>query len=280
MRTNAQENCQKALDFRRKMVYNENINKARRSMIQDLHAHTYYSFDSPDRIERVIETAIAGGVQLLGITDHNYGVGCGRTQLCYDRGPSLGDDYGKTLVRYHDHVKTVAEKYRNRIKVLSGLEVSTALGRDAYPLPDSADVSFFDFVLVEQLDKPERSIAKGDIFSFAKRCGCPTGIAHTDLFAFIKAIGEEPNRYFRRLAENNIFWEINVNLDSIHGFKPYDYVTDFFKDKAKQEIVKNSGVKLSVGFDSHIASEYKADRVKTANKLIKDMGIRLAFDGI
>jgi histidinol phosphatase-like PHP family hydrolase len=249
-------------------------------MIQDLHAHTYYSFDSEDRIERVIETAIAGGVQLLGITDHNYGIGCGRTDLCYNLGPALDGNYGETLIRYYDHVNAVKEKYRNRIKVLCGIEVCTLLSRDSYALPPSADISFFDYCLVENLDNVEHSLAHGDIFAFAKRCGCPVGIAHTDMFAFIRSLGEDPFRYFKKMADQGIFWEMNVNLDSIHSFRTHDYVTDFFKDKQKQEIVKKSGVKLSVGFDSHIAKEYKPDRVKTANKLIKDMGIRLAFDGI
>ena len=50
------------------------------------------------------------------------------------------------------------------------------------------------------------------------------------------------------------------------------------KNKEQQEIVKRSGVKLSVGFDGHIAKEYKAQKVKTANGLIKAMGIPLAFE--
>ena len=71
-----------------------------------------------------------------------------------------------------------------------------------------------------------------------------------------------------------------MNYDSLHGFHIHEYVTDFFKDKTQQDIVKKSGVKLSVGFDSHRINEYKADRVKTANKLIKDMGIKLMFDNL
>ncbi len=248
-------------------------------MIQDLHAHTYYSFDSSDSVEKVIETAILGGVGLLGISDHNYGVGYGRADLCYGRGPSLDADYGKTLLRYYDHVKASAARYRNRIKVLCGLEISTRLSRDAYALPTAQDVSLFDYCLIEGLDE-ENSFLKGDIFAFAKRCGCPAGIAHTDLFGFLARRGEEPARFFRRLAEENIFWEINVNFDSLHSFRTHGYVTEFFQNKKQQEIVRNAGVKLSVGFDSHIAREYKPDRVKTANKLLRDMGIRLAFDGI
>ena len=80
------------------------------------------------------------------------------------------------------------------------------------------------------------------------------------------------------MAENGIFWEINVNYDSLHGFKTHDYVTEFFKNKTQQEMVRKSGVRLSVGFDSHIAREYKPLKVQTACKLIKDMGIHLVFE--
>ena len=149
--------------------------------------------------------------------------------------------------------------------------------KDSYALPHSADVSFFDFALLENLDHPQ-SITNGDLFAYAKRLGCPVGVAHTDMFAFIESIGEEPYRYFRKMAEAGIFWEMNVNYDSLHGFKNHAYVTEFFKNKQQQDVVKKSGVRLSVGFDGHIANEYKPDRVKSACKLIQDMGIRLAFN--
>ncbi len=246
-------------------------------MIQDLHAHTYYSFDSNDRPEAVVEKAIANGVQQLGISDHNYGVGCARTEFCWDKGTRLNDDYGKTLLRYYDHISALKEKYAKKIKLLCGIEIATLQGENSYALPYAADVSFFDYALVEHLDHPT-SITGGDIFAFAKRCGCPTGIAHTDLFQFIAEKGEEPYRYFRKMAENGIFWELNVNYDSLHSFKNYDYVTEFFKNKAQQDVVKKSGVKLSVGFDSHIIGEYKPQRVKTACEMLKAMGIPLVFE--
>ena len=246
-------------------------------MIQDLHAHTYYSFCSNDKPEKVIEAAINAGVEQFGICDHNYGVGCARKEFCYDKGPNRNADYGKTLIRYYDHMNALKEKYRNKIKLLCGIEVCTLLTNDSYALPSGADISFFDFCLVENLDA-RNSFLQGDIFPFAQTCGCPTGIAHTDMFAFIKSIGEDPYRYFRKMAERGIFWEINVNLDSLHSFKTHDYVTEFFKNKEQQEIVRKSGVKLSVGFDGHIVKEYKPDRVKTACRLIKNMGIHLVFE--
>ncbi len=247
-------------------------------MIQDLHAHTYYSFCSKDKPETVVETAILGGVNMLGFCDHNYGVGCARTDLCYNRGTGINDDYGLTLHRYFDHISAVREKYKNKIKILCGLELRTSLTKDAYAFPPSTDVSFFDFCLVENLGE-RNSYLQGDIFSFAKRLHCPTGIAHTDMFAFIHSIGEDPYRYFRKMAEQGIFWEMNVNMDSLHSFKTHDYVTEFFKNKQQQDIVKKSGVRLSVGFDGHIAREYKASRVQTACKRIQDMGIHLVFEG-
>ncbi|MBE7077418.1 MAG: PHP domain-containing protein [Clostridiales bacterium] len=247
-------------------------------MIQDLHVHTYYSFCSQDKPEKVVETAIAGGIQMLGICDHNYGVGCARTDACWGKGTRLDVDYEKTLVRYYDHMNNIREKYAKKIKILCGIEICTLTGtKDSYALPMGADVSFFDFALVENLDHPS-SITNGDIVNFAKRCGCPVGIAHTDLFAFIRKKGEEPYRYLRKLAEAGIFWEINVNYDSLHGFKSHDYVTEFFKNKEQQDIIKKTGVRLSVGFDGHIAAEYKAQRVKSACKLIQDMGIHLVFE--
>ena len=262
------------------MAYNVVKELLGATMIQDLHAHTYYSFCSKDKPETVVETAIASGIQLLGICDHSYGVGCARKEFCWDQGTKLSGDYGDTLVRYYDHMRYIRDKYAKRIKILCGIEVSTLVnGRDAYALPSGADVSFFDFALIEDLDDPS-SITGGDLFAFAKRLGCPVGVAHTDLFKFIASRGEEPYRYFRKMAENGIFWELNVNYDSLHSFKSHDYVTEFFKNKQQQEIVRRSGVKLSVGFDGHIAKEYKAQRVKTACQLINNAGIRLVFDHI
>ena len=249
-------------------------------MIQDLHAHTYYSFCSKDRPETVVETAIAAGIQQLGICDHNYGVGCARTEFCWDKGTRLDADYGRTLERYFDHMQLIRDKYAKKIKILCGIEICTLTNTQAsYALPMSADVSFFDFALVENLADPS-SITNGDIFDFAKRCGCPVGIAHTDMFKFLEQRGEEPYRYCRRMAEAGIFWEMNVNYDSIHNFRNHDYVNEFFRNKTQQDVVKKTGVKLSVGFDGHSAKEYKPMRVITTCKLIKDMGVKLAFENI
>ena len=247
-------------------------------MIQDLHSHTYYSFCGGDSPETIVEAAIAGGIELFGICDHNYGIGFGRKDAFRLPHGTLTDSYGGTLRRYFDHINLIREKYAGKIRILRGIEIATLTQPHPYALPDGEDVSFFDYCLVESLDQTEISSAKGDLFSYAKRLGCPVGVAHTDLFGFIEQIGEDPSRYFRRMAEAGIFWEMNVSFDSIHKYREHPYMLKFFADPAQQAIVRESGVRLSVGFDGHRVKDYLPTRVADYCKRITDMGIKLAFE--
>ncbi len=70
-----------------------------------------------------------------------------------------------------------------------------------------------------------------DLFLYAKSLSCRCGVAHTDLFLFIERIGANPSGYFRRMADGNIFWEMNVNYDSVHGFREHEYVKTFFQNE-------------------------------------------------
>ena len=244
-------------------------------MIQDLHSHTYYSFCGSDSPEQVVEAAIAGGIEVLGITDHNYGIGYARTDVFASTSSDIADDYQRTLRRYYDHMNLIKEKYETKIKILRGIEIAT-VNKGRIPLPENAAISFFDYCLIEHLD--EDSITGGDLFAFAERCGCLVGVAHTDLFTYVSRLGEEPFVYFRKMAENNIFWEMNVNLDTIHGGREHSYMLEFFNNKEQQDIIRKSGVHLSVGFDGHRVYDYKPDRIKEYCQRIHDMGIKLVFE--
>ncbi len=249
-------------------------------MIQDLHAHTYYSFCGKDAPEAIVEAAIAGGLDLFGITDHNYGIGYGRHNL-FNATAELGStDYERTLRRYYDHQNLIREKYADRITVLRGIEICT-LKNDRhknFTLPEGADISFFDFCIIENLDV-DISITGGDLFAYAKRCGTPvTGVAHTDLFAHIERLGADPLAYFQRMADENIFWEMNVSYDSIHGYRQHAYMLDFFADEKKQDIVRRSGVRVSVGFDGHKVEDYLPERVAGYCRRLTAMGIKMPFE--
>lgn len=39
------------------------------------------------------------------------------------------------------------------------------------------------------------------------------------------------------MAEKNIFWEMNVSYDSIHGYREHPYMLRFFDSPEEQEII-------------------------------------------
>ncbi len=251
-------------------------------MIQDLHSHTYYSFCGNDSPEKVVEAAVAGNIEMLGITDHNYGIGLGTLDAFNVDVSVIPDVYRSTMIRrYYEHINLLKEKYANKIKLLCGIEIATTtIDNPRFPLPDGVDVSFFDYCLVEHLSPvPSETITKCDLFGFAERLGTDVvGVAHTDMFAFINGINEDPYKYFKKMADNNIFWEMNVSYDSIHKYREHKYVKEFFENKEQQQIIKESGVKLSVGFDGHLLVDYRPERVIDCCKKITELGIKLAFE--
>ncbi len=248
-------------------------------MIQDLHSHTYYSFCGKDSPETIVEAAIAGGIELFGICDHNHGVGFCRYDAYKAPENVIPNHYGpRALQRYYDHINLVREKYADRIRILCGIEITATLDRPKIALPPDADISFFDYCMIENPNL-ENSLINRDLFAFAERCGCRhTGVAHTDMFAFIASLGEDPYRYFRRMAEAGIFWEMNVSFDSIHKYREHAYMLDFFQNEEQQAIVRESGVRLSVGFDGHRVEDYLPERVAYYCKRLTELGIKMAFE--
>ena len=250
-------------------------------MLQDLHSHTYYSFCGKDSPEVIVEAAIAGGIELFGICDHNHGIGFVRKdayKLAPEILPNVYDD--RCLHRYYDHINLVKEKYADKITVLRGIEISTRTDFPKIHLPPSADVSFFDYCLIESLDAEEGgSIMEGELFAFTERCGCPMmGLAHTDLFGFLERTGRDPYRYLKEMADRNLFWEMNVSYDSIHKYRQHAYMLRFFEDEEQQAMVRESGLRLSVGFDGHRTEDYLPERIKDYCRRITAMGIKLAFE--
>ena len=244
-------------------------------MIQDLHSHTFYSFCSEDTPEQVVETAIAGGIQMLGICDHNYGIGFARKELYKSEFDISNENYERTLVRYFDHITLLKEKYADKINIKRGLEIATILKFPRMHLPRNMPVFYFDYALIEHIGDPEMSLVGRDLFGYVKGLGCPSGIAHTDLFEYISRLGEEPLEYLKRMADAGIFWELNVNRDSIHKFHEHEYVKRFFESEREQEYIRESGVRISIGFDSHNAEEYDGERIKSACERVEALGISL-----
>ena len=245
-------------------------------MIQDLHAHTFYSsYCGRDCPETIVEAAIAGGVTQFGISDHAGSIVISCLSKSYDpNSEEIATCCNQKLRHYFDQLTLVRDRYADRIAVLRGIELATDSA--GWPLPWQTDVSYFDFALIEHIDLPN-SISGGDLLGYAEWAGCKCGVAHTDLFAFAAKRGEDPLAFFTAMAERGIFWEMNINYDTLHGHRIYPYMLAFFDSEEQQDIVRRAGLEISIGFDGHRVEDYRPDRVREYNRRLEAMGIPRPF---
>ena len=209
-------------------------------MLIDLHNHTLFSYDSTDTPEAVIENAINHRIDVVGITDHQFSIG--------DR-----------LNEYYQCLQSCKVRYKDKITVLCGLEIGTR------PKPDDmiADAAqYFDYVLFESLDAPKGAMDFYEFLEWRKLFKCKVGLAHTDIFALEEKYGID---IIKCLKENNIFWELNTSGN-------YSYYYDFLTNEKKRERIKNSGIEISAGSDTHWIGEYRFAQLKRANEIIKELG--------
>ncbi len=101
---------------------------------------------------------------------------------------------------------------------------------------------------------------------------CPFGLAHFDIFTAGEREGVDA---VRLLAENNIFWELNVNHDRAHNYRTLEYVRRFMESPALVKHVKDCALRVSVGYDTHIHADYEAKRVISTYEFLKNNKILL-----
>lgn len=208
-------------------------------MLMDLHNHTLFSYDSTDKVEDVIENAIRHGVDVIGITDHQF---------------TIQSD----ITKYFTYIQHCKIKYQDQIKVLCGLEIGTR------PKPSDLLASAtqnFDYVLFESLDSPNGAMDFYEFLEWRKLFKCKVGLAHTDIFKLSQKYGLD---ILSEMKKANIFWEINTSGN-------YNYYYDLLTNKEKQKIVAQSKIEISVGSDTHWIGEYRFNQLKRANELLKEM---------
>lgn len=232
----------------------EMIEREAKREVFDLHTHTLYSACGIDRPEKVISTAIENGVKLVGITDHSYGIG--------DRKAS-----------YIRKIRDLAPKYSDRIKVLCGIEIPTL--PNMFDIKDPGEIADCDYALIEHISNKD-SLAYEDPIGFCKKLKIRCGIAHTDLFAYAAERGLDPLTFFKQLADAGIFWELNMAYDSIHKFQKHTYVDDLLRDKDKQRIVLESGLRIGIGSDCHRKEEYPTARLYEIYDFLAGNGFPMA----
>ena len=228
------------------------FNRYKEKNVFDIHSHTYYSWCGKDDPRELIDVAIKNGISLFGICDHNIGI-------------------GKRKAEYIEKIRALAAEYKDRIKIVCGIELATMSKR--YDLTSPDEIKDFDYCLIEHITD-RGSIVGGEIFDFCKKHKILCGIAHTDLFEYCDMYGYDYEDFFRKMAENNIFWEMNVSYDSIHHYREHPYVKDFMTDESKIALVKNSGVYVSIGFDGHRLEDYDGFLVHEMYDFLKKNGIK------
>jgi histidinol phosphatase-like PHP family hydrolase len=208
----------------------------------DLHNHTKFSYDGSNTPEEIIENAINNGIDVIGITDHQF---------------TIGDN----LPVYYEYIQHCKIKYADKIKVLCGLEIGT---RPAPPQALPKATKLFDYVLFESLDDTS-AMDFYEFLEWRKQFSCKAGLAHTDIFVLGERYGLDIIKVMR---DNNIFWELNTSGN-------YLYYYDFLTNSRKQQIIKESGISVSVGSDTHYIAEYRKKQIRRANELLQELNIPL-----
>ena len=196
--------------------------------------------------------AYISGLSLFAISDHRHGIK-GRVE------------------EYKRDMRAVAREFSDRIKVLVGIELATLSYKfdpESYKIADG-----FDFCLIEHIDEGGSSVGR-NLFEFVDKFKIPCGIAHTDLFGYCDMYGLDYNEFFGEMAKRGMFWEMNVNHDSTHSFRHHSYVERFKESEEQRRIVRDAGLYISVGFDSHDSREYAGDRVHDMYDYLKCNGIK------
>ena len=187
----------------------------------DLHNHTKFSYDGSNTPEEIIENAIRHGVDVIGITDHQFSI-------------------GENLPIYYEYTRPTPPE----------------------SLPRATEN--FDYVLFECLDDT-RAIDFYEFLEWRKLFKCKAGLAHTDIFKLGERYGLD---IIKILRDNDIFWELNTSGN-------YIYYYDFLTNEKKQQIIKESGIPVSVGSDTHYIAEYRKKQIRRANELLQKLNIPL-----
>lgn len=213
--------------------------------IIDLHNHTKFSYDGQNTAREVIENAAAKGVDVIGITDHQFSIGA-----------KIGE--------YIREINALKSEFSDRITVLCGLEIGTRPSPGDFPPQISG---MLDFCLFESIDSKKGM----DIYEFLewKRLFlCPVGLAHTDIFELSERYKTDILKVLKR---EKIFWEINFSGN-------YDYYFDFITNKQKQEAVANSKIAVSIGSDTHWIGDFDKKRLIQTNELARRLKNPIALE--
>ena len=208
--------------------------------LQDLHNHTTYSYDGLNTPEEIIKNAISKGIDVIGISDHQFSI-------------------GNKLSSYIEEINFLKEKYKNEIKVLCGLEIGLRPRPDDLINPSSLNL---DYCLFESLDSDRfDTMDIYEFFEWSRLFSIPKGLAHTDIFKLSEKFDMD---ILSKIKEYGFFWEINTSGN-------YTYYYDFLTSHQKQQLISKSNVTISIGSDTHSVRNYNLSKLQSLHLLIEKL---------
>lgn len=219
----------------------------------DMHNHTIWS-DGEDIVEEIVINAIDKNVTVIGISDHFNTSKCKSVSI-------------KDLNKYLKEITNVKEKYKDKIKVLAGIEICLL------PYPNSLEnipmdiINKLDYVLIEYLDllSPKADITA--IESFLSKIKCKKGLAHTNLIKLSNKFCDL-DAMAKFIKDNDLYWELNSSssCDALY------YI--LYKDKEILDIInilKKHNIEIIPGSDTHCLIDYEYGRLVKANEFVSQV---------
>ncbi len=204
----------------------------------NLHNHSTFS-DGSFTPEFIIKKAIEYRLNYIAITDH----------YLTSKTRSMSDE---VLENYITQMEELKEKYRNRIRVLSGVEIDasrrTDFHRMRYDLLNSMDIVLFEYVN----DDVWGGMHLWELFDVFDRIEVPIGLAHSDINVNFRDI--DYNALLQVLEDHGIFVELCPSQRNSKFGRPfYRFAVDFFR------ILSDTDVMVSIGTDAHTRPEEIGD---------------------
>ena len=252
-------------------------------MLPDFHVHTEFSGDSKAPASGQIEAAIRLGMKEICITDHHD----------YGTGSMTPIDFTLDIPSYLSAVRALSEKYQDRIRVCTGIELGLMMREKSY-LVRLADGLSADYIIgsshfVDGYDVYDREYFEGrsEYKSYRRyfeatlkrisEMDCFDSLGHLD---YIIRYGPEKNRNYRPADYMDVIDEILRVL--IQKGKGLECNTAGFKyglghPHPYEEILKRyrelGGEILTVGSDAHRPEEVGGAFERT-EELLKECGFR------
>lgn len=269
-------------------------------MFADYHVHTEFSDDSVYPLNRVIEDAIALGMDEICLTDHvDYGIkldwDCGK-EIQYRNGEPLANvDYP----RYMEAISRAKELYKDKIQIRAGLE----FGIQTHTIPEFRDLFQrypLDFIIlsIHQVNDQEfwtQDFQRGktqqeyneqyyqEMLRVVREYKDYSVLGHMDLIVRYDKAGVYPFRKVRPLIEEilKIVIADGKGIEVNTSAKRYG-LSDSTPSMEILKLYKSlGGTILTIGSDSH-KPEHLGAHIREAKEMLKELGFRqfCTFEGM